>query len=182
MTPERKKELKTWLTKFWFLYPNDFTEGKKGSKPKAESALWKLKPDDDELERIWQNTLSKKKSDEKIKAKGGFVARWPMVSTYFNQAYFDADIPSDEEVEANIARYVCECGNEAGPKYKGKDVCAECYVQKYDTFWKKDLYGQAVTIDREISIKPDETKQDYNTRMRTLAFSKGINQIRKEGF
>jgi hypothetical protein len=182
MTPERKKELEDWLKKFWFLYPNDLTEGKKGSKPKAISALWKLKPDNDELERIWQNTLAKKKSDEKIKAKGGFVARWPMISTYFNQAYFDADIPTDEEVEANIARYVCECGQPAGPKWKGKRVCVECYVGKCDDIWKKDLYQMAVTLDGGILIKPNESKQEYNTRMRDLAFSKGLKQIRKEGF
>ncbi len=177
MTTERKKELDAWYdTKFWVVFSN------KKAKKKGREALYKLDPSDEEMEQIFNNTLARNRYRKWTEQHGKFFAIDPYPERYFRDERWLDELPNCSTQETDVDKKLCECGNEAGPKYKGKHVCTECFVQKYDTFWKKDLYERAVTLDREISIKPDETKQDYNTRMRTLAFSKGINQIRKEGF
>jgi hypothetical protein len=102
-----------FFSKLWFCYPEDLCHGKKGVKFKAQKACEKLKPE--QYNQILMNVEALKKYDRQdVKPD-----RWPHVSTFINQAYYDRDIGSATELKEKRESQICtECDQETiGPRY-----------------------------------------------------------------
>lgn len=108
------EEFEQWFTSFWWLYPNDLCDKKKGSKFKAKQAAEKLykKGGIEELVRIKLNTEALIRYDNKEYQRNGRPDRWPHASSYLNQGYYDREIESVSEKHVPISS-TCFCGQEA---------------------------------------------------------------------
>jgi hypothetical protein len=101
-------ELDDFFEKLWFEYPADLCHGKKGSKVAAKNAAKKLKADE------YEGILRSMKELIRFDRKDPKPDRWPHVSTWINQAYYDRDIDVQEQ-RAKIELAQCTeegCENE----------------------------------------------------------------------
>jgi len=85
--------LDEFFNRLWFSYPEDLCHGKKGAKVPAKNACKKLKPE--QYQTILDNVDALKRYDRKDQRPD----RWPHVSTFINQAYYDRDIGSTVELK-----------------------------------------------------------------------------------
>ena len=110
--------------KFWAYYPSDLCHGKKGSKPGGKAAAKRKVKSQEEADRIMLNTEAWAKYSRHELKTNDYTDRWPHVSKYFNQEYYDMDIPSYTQAETAqeaIVKTCIHCTNPVhGPSY---DVC-----------------------------------------------------------
>lgn len=166
---------KFMLDKLWPAYPSDLTEGKKGSRGEALKCIIRKAPSDEELERILRNLEAQKKYDRALKESGGFVYRWPFMSTYINQMRYDDEIQGAHSELKKQDLSKCEkCDREVhGPKFK---FCTEHLAESTDTGREKRIEA----LKRAgLYIEPGESKQEYFNRCRDFcrqALNSGKNR------
>ncbi len=174
LTTEEKEAITVWHDGLWFMYPNDLCESQKGSKQKSENAALKLKPNEEERKRILGNVSALIKHDRFLKQKGKFVARWPMVSTFINQAYYDREIGSHMEASVSKGEIQQEQCQECGKPAFDRKLCCWCYSKQHD-----DEGPTSLNVLRQFARshgyarKPGETIPNYIKRCREQAFAGG---------
>ena len=121
--------------KLWFGYPKNLCHDKKGTKFNAQKACKKLP--ESEYERILMSMEALIKYD----MKDAKPDRWPHLSTWINQGYYDREIGSTTEQRERQQLSICQtegCSLEVhGPKYKH---CSQHIPCQHD-----DLLRQAWT-------------------------------------
>jgi len=137
--------LEEFFQKMWFSYPNDLCHGKKGSKVAAMNACKKLK--ENEFDTVLANIEALKRYDRKDQKPD----RWPHVSTFINQAYYDRDIGSTIELKEKLVLNTCAfvgCDSEViGERYRNcakhlpRDSRMDKVIKraKYDAMNKRGL-------------------------------------------
>ena len=120
-----KFDFDEWFERFWLYYPNDLCHKIRGSKPAAIKAAKKKVKTQAEADRVMLNTEAwvKYSRHERDKSPRNYTDRWPHVSKFFNQEYYDNEIPSyiqgkDIKIESKTCKHCSEPVH--GPNY---DVC-----------------------------------------------------------
>lgn len=176
LSAEEKEAITVWHDGLWFMYPTDLCEGQKGSKQKSTNAAIKLKPNEEERKRILGNLSALIKHDRFAKQKGKFVSRWPHVSTFLNQAYYDREIGSHMEVSVKTGELQVEQCQECGHPAFDRKLCCRCYSKKHS-----DEGPTSVNVLREFARsrgyarKAGESIPDYIKRCKEAAFSGGYS-------
>ena len=176
LTEEEKEAITVWHDGLWFMYPNDLCENQKGSRQKSLNAALKLKSNEEERKRILGNTSALIKHDRLLKQKGKFVSRWPMVSTYINQAYYDREIGSHMEVAVRTGELQVEQCKECGKPAFNRALCCRCYSNRHS-----DEGPTSVNVLREFARshgyarKAGESIPEYLKRCKEAAFSGGYS-------
>ncbi len=174
LSAEEKEAITVWHDGLWFMYPNDLCESQKGSKQKSLTAALKLKPNEEERKRILGNLSALIKHDRLLKQKGKFVSRWPMVSTFINQAYYDREMGSHMEVSVKTGELQVEQCQECGHPAFNRQLCCRCYTKKYS-----DEGPTGVNVLRDFARthgyarKAGESISDYIKRCKEAAFGNG---------
>lgn len=140
---------------FWFSYPQDLSHKKKGAKPPAKRA-WE-KHSEEEQKRIHANMLALIKYDRHCLQLGEKADRWPHVSTFLNQGYYDREIESVSEKIVEKAK--CKCGQ---PRTHGIH-CLKCYWE-HDSENRENLKRHA--REKGYLKRKDESKEAYYERLR----------------
>lgn len=119
------KELGEWFDRIWLKYPNDLCHKKKGARKPAQDAARKIHKAGGmpELERIERNLDALVRYDRRDHGKGEKVDRWPHLSTWLNQGYYDREI----EAQPNTPRPRKNCG--CGEPSTVGNKCPRCYVR-----------------------------------------------------
>lgn len=153
--------LEDWFNEFWSCYPTDLCDKKKGPKPPALRAATKIfkKDGEKELKRILDNMRALVKRDRFEKERGGTVYRWPFVSTFLNQGYYDNEIESYSEAPKSVS--LCTCGEKA----QGK--CLKCHEKAFCGDWKRMHLENLKSMG--LQKRDDETKQEWALRCRQYA-------------
>lgn len=117
-------DLDDWFDRIWFKYPNDLSHKKKGARKTAQAAAEKIFKAGgiEELKRIERNMDALIKHDRKEQSAGGKPDRWPYVSSFLNQGYYDREINAEVEQKQRI-EVKCACGEVAVVG----DKCPRCY-------------------------------------------------------
>ena len=106
------------FTDFWFKYPTDLCQGKRGGKEGALRAFKKVIKTEKDFNDLINNTFEKAKHD-RLDYKPD---RWPFVSTFLNQRRDQDCIPSTIRVDNKQELPICydnKCNNETlGVNYK----------------------------------------------------------------
>ena len=106
------------FTDFWFKYPTDLCQGKRGGKEPAFRAFKKVIKTEQDFSELISNTEAKAKHDRQDYKPD----RWPFVSTFLNQRRDQDCIPSTLNVKASADLPICYnngCENEVlGANYK----------------------------------------------------------------
>jgi hypothetical protein len=167
-------ELSDFFDKLWFGYPNDLCHGKKGSKFRAQKMCEKLDPD--QFKKILMNMEALIRFDRGDSKPD----RWPHVSTFINQGYYDREIPSVAEQKLKIEAEKCQCGQDViGPKY---DTCEVCFYRKNDQWMnrrvaalkKMDILQEGMSYQQVI----DRCK-DVGTENGRFSLTKLFKDVRK---
>ena len=103
ITVEEKQGMKfdEFFGKLWFGYPKNLCHDKKGTKFNAQKACKKLP--ESEYEKILMNMEALIKYDMKDPKPD----RWPHVSSWINQGYYDREIGSTTEQRERVAGKNC---------------------------------------------------------------------------
>ena len=149
-----------FFKKLWFSYPRDLCHDKKGSKVAAQNAAKKIK---DDYERILMNLDALIKHDRKDPKPD----RWPHVSTWLNQAYYDREI-NERDIQAKIELSECTeegCTNQVhGMRFdKCTDhLASEKHYEDLRQAWTR------TGIDRKSPTLRDDCRQYCRERLNIL--------------
>lgn len=144
----------------WWGYPKDLCHNKKGSKFTAQKAAEKIKPQ--EYQRIIDNMKALIRYDNNDPKPD----RWPHVSTWLNQGYYDREIDSGEQRQ-RIELSTCSvknCDNEVhGPRFSR---CTDHYLTKETDRW----YQRRLEAGIELGLLPKqgESRSEWVQRCRQL--------------
>jgi len=114
------------FNELWWLYNNHLCHKKKGAKPPALKAFEKIYKSggEEEVKRIIENTKALIRHDLDELKHGGRPDRWPHVSTYLNQGYYDREIESYEKLKER-SPIICRCGNQS----HARGLCLDCLLK-----------------------------------------------------
>ena len=175
-----KFDFDEWYERFWRdIYPSDLCHKKRGDKTKGKNAAAKKVTCESDAKRIELNTSEWIKYSKAEKNKAGYTDRWPMVSTFFNQSFYDREIPSYDELESNFKEKqtmeICnipECENEVhGNKFK---QCS--HHTTANGKFKNEMINNLKKMG-EMKLK-DESMPDYIERCKKAARI-GIKKMKK---
>ena len=154
-------ELEAFFKKLWFEYPSDLCHNKKGSKVAAKNAAKKLKPEE------YEGILFSLSELIRFDRKDPKPDRWPHVSTWLNQAYYDRDIDIQEQ-RAKIELALCSvegCENDVhGPAY---DKCCDHLATVGHIQAMREAYVRT-GIDRKSPTFVDDCRRYCRERLNIL--------------
>lgn len=154
-------ELEAFFKKLWFEYPSDLCHNKKGSKVAAKNAAKKLKP------KEYEGILFSLSELIRFDRKDPKPDRWPHVSTWLNQAYYDRDMDIQEQ-RARIELSVCcvdGCENQVhGLRF---NHCSDHLVNEKYYSYLRDAWTRT-GIDRKSPTLGEDCRKYCRERLNIL--------------
>ena len=148
---------------FWQTYPSDLCN-RKGSRKVAEEKWDKI--DSETQEQILVNMRELMRTDRKCKKLNEFVPKWPMVSTWLNQARWEDIHEIRQSAYMPIDKTMCACGEPAEIVNKFWDCYG--YTNKWnlkDEFIKNNLLHTESKAERTVRCKDFLRSRGYLGRV-----------------
>ena len=140
---------------FWQTYPNDLCN-RKGSRKVAEEKYNKI--DSETQAQILVNMRELMRTDRQCKKMNEFVPKWPMVSTWLNQARWEDIHDIRQSQDMPIDKTMCSCGEQAEITSK----CWVCYDKDQPDKWGlKDEFIKNNLLHQESKEERTKRCKDY---------------------
>ena len=169
----KRMTLEEWFdTKLWPYYRSlsHLHDDRPGIKKKAWERVEKMNLTEEDMTHIYDKTLALAKYDMKRRQSNKEVDRWPHLSTYLNQGYFDREIDrysdlarQDREKEDKES---CQCGLPVTHPMGNCYICYSRLSEKHDPLRTEKI---EVWKRHGLAQKTGETNNDYRVRMMETA-------------
>ena len=138
MTKPTEEQINEWYKVLYQVYPNDLSHGKKGNEIPIKNAMRKKITSQAKFDEIKLSIQALTRYDRMDKEPD----RWPLISTFLNQEYYNRQIGSTAELKEKQCLKTCSvdgCNHDVhGEKYIVCSMHIPCqHDERLRAAWKK---------------------------------------------